>query len=379
MRVEAVRDPSRLRQYADLWEDLAQAAIEPNVFFEPWLALPALEHFDRMAEAEFVLVFGRPDGFLSGPEMLCGLFPLTRKPRYKGLPIPLLKSWSYPECSLSTPLIRADRARASITAFFDWLAEDPAAKGLVEFDGVTGDGPFAAVLMDYLDQSRRHPYIIAPFDRAFLRKGKSADAYLKAGISRRGRQNLRRRERRLAELGRLEFVELGSDDNIDSWVDRFVDLEARGWKGRTGVAMARRDVARSVFVTAIRSAFQRRRLLMTSLRLNGMDIALRISLLAPPGSFALKTTYDEAFSRYSPGTLLEIANIRQFHTRDDLQWMDSCAGTNNFMMNHLWIDRRSMASILIGDGLSPGGLIVRALPGLRKLKRRYRTLIGVQF
>jgi len=38
-------------------EELAQAAAEPNVFYEPWMLLPAIDYFGRDADLLFVLVY----------------------------------------------------------------------------------------------------------------------------------------------------------------------------------------------------------------------------------------------------------------------------------------------------------------------------------
>jgi len=38
-----VRDLSTLSRFVPAWEELAAAALEPNVFYEHWMLLPALE------------------------------------------------------------------------------------------------------------------------------------------------------------------------------------------------------------------------------------------------------------------------------------------------------------------------------------------------
>jgi len=67
--------------------------------------------------------------------------------------------------------------------------------------------------------------------------------------------------------------------------------------------------------------------------------------------------------------LLEIENLRQLHARPEIRWMDSCADADRFMINHLWTDRRTIQSLVIGTGRTPGGLDVAAIPLLKWMNR----------
>jgi hypothetical protein len=94
---------------------------------------------------------------------------------------------------------------------------------------------------------------------------------------------------------------------------------------------------------------------------------MKCNFLAHDGAFAFKIAYDEAYARFSPGTLLELENIREFHRRDELRWMDSCAVSDHFMANRLWLDRRSLATVLTTTGKATGELLVSSLPLLQRV------------
>src|SRR5438270_5290373 len=72
LSVVVVEQAAALLPYVPAWEDLAAAALEPNVFYEPWLLLPAAAAFGAQLALRFVLVFAH------GPAapLLCGFFPL---------------------------------------------------------------------------------------------------------------------------------------------------------------------------------------------------------------------------------------------------------------------------------------------------------------
>jgi len=117
------------------------------------------------------------------------------------------------------------------------------------------------------------------------------------------------------------------------------------------------------------SAFRRGRLLMLGLNFDGRPIARRCAFVAGEGSFAFKTAYDEEFAAFSPGAMLEMDSMRQLHALTGVQWMDSCATTDNFLVNRLSNDRKTIQSIAIGAG-ALGELLVSGLPLMRWTSRR---------
>ena len=108
---------------------------------------------------------------------------------------------------------------------------------------------------------------------------------------------------------------------------------------------------------------------MLALRFNGRPIALKFNLLAEGGAFSLKIGYDESYARFSPGLLLEVENVRRLHERGDIEWMDSCAVSEHFMINRLWLDRRTIQTVLVPTGKGAGDIWVSILPLVRWLNR----------
>jgi hypothetical protein len=94
--------------------------------------------------------------------------------------------------------------------------------------------------------------------------------------------------------------------------------------------------------------------------------------MAGDGAFAFKSAYDESFAAYSPGLLLELENIRRCRARPALRWMDSCTTHDNAMINRLWTGRRSLETVTIATGRWPGGLAIRLLNLLQRLRRARR-------
>jgi hypothetical protein len=60
------------------------------------------------------------------------------------------------------------------------------------------------------------------------------------------------------------------------------------------------------------------------------------------GAFSFKIAFDEALGRFSPGVLIEIANLRAVQGDARIGWMDSCAAPDHPMIDSLWAERRTI-------------------------------------
>ncbi len=143
----------------------------------------------------------------------------------------------------------------------------------------------------------------APFIRLPVAEGPkcSINDFLK-GSRRQLRQQLDRRKRRLDEIGEAKLV-LSRTYSPDL-IDKYLELETKGWKGRNGTsAVEDPNVARlhHDFAKAVSDADE---LFAYELRLDEIPIAMSINIKNGRTMFHWKTTFDEAYSKYSPGNLL---------------------------------------------------------------------------
>ncbi len=366
--VVVVRSVEELRSHESSWHDLAASALEPNVFYEPWMLLPALEAFGGK-DFWFVLVFTPSSAGCTGVPTLCGLFPLDRQWGYKGMPVRYLTMWRHIYAPLCLPLLRAGHARECLSAFLDWLALGEHGCALLEFPFIPGEGPFHQLLVEDRNEHGRVTYVSDSHTRALIRPAATADSYLQATMSGDRRRNLKRMERHLAEKGRLEYRDLEPGGDVGFWIDAMLRLEAEGWKGREGTALALREPDQKFFRVAATEAFRLGRLMMLGMFLDGRPIAVKCNFISGDGAFAFRIAYDERFAAYSPGVQLELANIRRLHQFPNVHWMDSLATWNHPMINHLWLERRVIETLAIATGRTFGDLTVSLLPLMRWLKR----------
>lgn len=322
------------------WQALARQASEPNPFLESWSLLPALS---AMGAKEVTLACLEVEG------KLVGLMPLARHWRYYGRPLPHLAGWSHPNSFLGSPLVVGGMETTFWRAL---LAHADARAGMALFLHLTNfplDGPLAAALRQVLVQDGRPHGLVWREERAALASPLSPDAYLEASLSGKKRKELRRQFARLSELGKVDMIRQRGAEELAPWIEEFLALEAAGWKGAAGSALASSPATARLFRDTLTGAAACGRLERLALRLDGRPIAMLASFITPPMAFSYKTAFDENLSRYSPGVLLQRDNLAML-LAPDIAMTDSCASADHPMIDHLWHERRSVGRLSIALG-----------------------------
>jgi len=336
--VVIARSAPELTRWGPDLDDLAAHAVEPNIFFQREMLLPALDCLDARRVEVFLLF---------SDEQLIGLLPLEGTTTFHGLPIAALRTWQHLHCFLGTPLVRAGSEHFFFNALLDWLDSRPSNEVALELNYFGQGGRLWVTLQEVLKDRKRLFFGAQKIERALLVMKGEFDEYLAACLGSKKRRELRRQQRRLGELGELAFQSLTASDDIEEWIQDFLALEQSGWKGREGTAMALDPAEQRFFVSVMRQAFESNRLLMLRMRLDGRTISSQVNFSCGPGAFGFKIAFDEAYAKYSPGVLLEVENIRQRFDQGDLKWMDSCANSHSGMIDSIWRERRRLGSCCI--------------------------------
>jgi CelD/BcsL family acetyltransferase involved in cellulose biosynthesis len=119
------------------------------------------------------------------------------------------------------------------------------------------------------------------------------------------RANLRRRGRRLAELGAVAVRRADGPGEVDAALADFLAVEASGWKGEGGTAIALDGALIRFYARIARDAAARGALAVRALTLDGRPVAVHLGLVHRGVYYLPKTAYDEALGSVSPGQLLQ--------------------------------------------------------------------------
>ena len=334
---KALMDPALGRE----WEELARLASEPNAFTERWYLDAAHAAFETGDAVKLAIV--RKAG------TLIGVMPFFHSGNYAGLPIRSAQNWLNHNAFLGTPLVR-DGAEADFWALLlQRLDTHPEGAMFLHLTGMHLDGPVGAALEAVCRASSRRFALFHREERALLQHGQTPEVYLASHMRGKKRKELRRQYNRLAELGELEFQRTDGCSHLDLWVDAFLALEKRGWKGANGSALACNASTEALFRKALHGAVREGKLELLSLRLDGRAIAMLVNFLTPPGAFSFKTAFDEDYARFSPGVLLQIENLKLLN-RTDIDWCDSCAAQDHPMIDSIWAGRRAIGRYSIAIG-----------------------------
>ncbi|MDG5748807.1 GNAT family N-acetyltransferase [Qipengyuania sp. XHP0207] len=323
------------------WLALAHRASTPNAFFEMGFLLPSLAIFDPEGSVTLALLVDEGE--------LRGLMPLIDRESYHGRATPHRSSWLHANMFCGAPLIEKGYEEAFWSAFLLATDRNPGTAWFLNLPQMPLHCAATRVLRKTCRREGRPLQIVHRHFRAILNTGTTPQDYLSQAMPAKSRKELRRQRRRLEELGAVEIVRTRSCTGLVRWIDDFLVLEAKGWKGAGGSSLASDTHTAALFLAAMRRIAEEGRLERLTLTLDGRPIAMLATLLAPPGSFAFKTAFDEDYARFSPGMQLQVENLALLEDHA-LEWCDSCAAQGHPMIERIWSERHEVVSLSIAVG-----------------------------
>ena len=361
---------SQLRPYIERWEKLASVALECNPFYEPWTLLPAIEHLAAESNLHFFLVFA-PASSAAESELL-GFFPIEVTRSCLHLPIRTLTFWQHRYCFLNVPLIHRDYAWPVLELFWQWFESNPFGCHVLDTNRLPSEGRFHKIWSDFA--LGRQSLILSDYPRAaFYSKG-TGEECIASVFSKKHLREFRRQRRQLSELGKCEFHSITKPEDVDDWIDQFLEVESSGWKGGpNGGAFARFPSDVRYLRDITHAGFRRGSVMLLSLKLDGKPIAVKHNLISGNAGFTFKIAFSEPFAKYSPGTLLELENIRIFVDELKLDRMDSCAAPRHPLMNRVFGEVLMVRQTLFSSSSRRGNFIIASLPLLRWIYNQFRS------
>jgi CelD/BcsL family acetyltransferase involved in cellulose biosynthesis len=341
------------------WRDLAERSVEPNPFYEADFLVPASRHLRNGKTA--VLVVAEE----------AGRFHACLPVRSISLPMiisPVITSWQHLYGYLGTPLVAPERAVEALSCILTTLRRRSLWPRTVVFELFGDDGPAASYLRRAADDLGLTVHVHAAGERGVFRCQDD-----KAGVP-QPRQGRGRQLRQLrSDLGEPDVVDRAGcrDGSTD-----FLAMEASGWKGKAGTALACR-AGDAAFYRDVTARFATSgRLRMYSLEAGGMKLAMETDFCADGVLFSWKMSYDERFARYGPGAQLQF-RVFNLARQEGLRSVDSCADVGNDHLLRLFPDRCRIATLIIGGNgrmedqlLTLAVLVVKMSGKLRGLSPR---------
>lgn len=188
------------------------------------------------------------------------------------------------------------------------------------------------------------------------------------GLSKNFRANLRKARNRLRETGVSApvFIWLTGHAAEPRHLQTFIQLEATGWKGQAGSAIAQDASVRRFYQTLTDNAHRSGALEWHFMVVDGRMIAGHLALRCGRSLSLLKIAYDEQFSHFSPGNLLFEQTAERAFTQGDTDEINCLTDMEWHrpwnMQRREYLDLRLFPKSWVGQSLgrAPRALIMRA-------------------
>jgi hypothetical protein len=337
------------RDIAAAWSELAKRSLSANIFYEPQFALPANLPFGDGVQ----LLAIHSDQSPSAP--LLGVWPFRLVRLRWGVPLPVLLGWTHPFAASGVPLIDTDRADEALTALHHLPSGFPGLPRRALMPLLPDQGAFADALEKVRSKLGLRESRTEGHDRAIFTPRANAD--ITAHLSSGSRSKLRQEYRRLEKDGPVTLRAVESPEELGPALETYLELEAKGWKGRAGTAIPSSPAETEFMRGVVSELGAEGRARIDELRLGDRVIASSITYRNGPIAWYAKISFDEDFAKNSPGSQLVLKVTEAMNTDPSLGFVDSCAPPLHPLMRRFWPERMDISNRVLelagGDMLFP--------------------------
>lgn len=342
--------------------DLTAHAAEDNPFFTAGILGAARQHLGdaRVTVAEITDAAGQT----------IGLAPI--RPTRLGRVVPAMAVWVHPHGPLGTPLLDAGAIDEAAAGLIEAMDGGRPGRTILEFPYLPLAGPVADALRHQAEITGRPVAVLAAHRRAMLERTGPDPASFQQALSTKKRRELSRQFRRLGDLGTVTLEHVTAPARHARALEDFFALEASGWKGRRGTALALRPREKAFARAAVAGGDA----VIHAIRLDGRAVAMLVSFRAGASAVTWKIAYDEAHARFSPGVHVMLEGSKALLADPAVERIDSIAVANHPMVDPIWPDRLEIGTLVIGPkgggiGYETGLALARLELTLRPIARRF--------
>jgi hypothetical protein len=254
--------------------------------------------------------------------------------------------------------------KANLIYIFDYLKSQFKDWDIIELEPIPEEDAFLPIIDVAVSESgfKRRQYIC--FGDWYLDEiNYSGDEYIKR-LPKNIRLELKRRKKRLEEVGRLDF-HIGRDkDKLDYYIDLYHGVRSKSWKHPEADVLFQRDFREL--------ATEKGWLRFGFLFLNGSAIAAQLRILSNNVAYFMDTVHDPNYNQFGPGLILRAEFTKYLIDVDKVKEIDNLKGDELYKKD--WTPkRRERKGITIFNNTLRGQLLallmLRVLPMVEKYPR----------
>lgn len=371
---EAARSEQTISEIVDVlavpeaaWADLSARAIEANAFYHPAWARAVARHVKGQVGMRALLAWDGPR-----KRRLIGLMLVAPAWNCLRLPIPVFVGW-YTYAPLTTPLLDRDQpdnaARTLMAA-----AREAGAQALL-LPAMAMDGAAVKAMRSAVEMFGLEPRVFNAHERARLDATQNIDDAV-AALGAKKLKELRRQRNRLADSGEVAYRIAAPGAEADAALGQFLTLEAAGWKGAAGTALAAKQGDVAFMKEALPAMVRDGAAQIVTLTSGDKVVAAGVLLRHARRAYFFKIAYDESFAKSSPGVQLTLDITRAMCADEAIDSVDSTAIANHPMIDHIWRDRQPIADLMLPTQAGASGfkLLAAFIDARRVLRDAARSL-----
>ncbi len=349
-----------LAQAREHWRDLFDRSVEANPFFGPDYLEPLVTGGLRESSFRALLAWERDSG---GARRLIGFLPL----RIAMSPLLPVRGFTHDYVVGAAPLLdKGDPERAAMALMEGLCAIQ--SRAVLFLDDVRLDWPAWRAFVAACGATGRLFEECDVFERAGVTPT-SATSHVKGKIA----QNLRRCSAKLTQIGPWTISTPRTREEAFAALDHLLAIEASGWKGAEGTALAKAPETLAFARAAFNPDNARPAVRFSVLSLQDRPIAVSAHFVTQGLAANLKCAYDESFAACSPGVLLDAAVADELRREGWTDFLDSVALPGH-PVERLWPERLRCGWVAIACDPSIGPTEMRMRVSMKRMRKAMRAV-----
>ena len=339
--------PTAYAELGQVFAELARHALEPN----PHMAPAAISAATALVPEEEIVVLCAWLSEALDFEQLVGVWAFRREHGWRSGFSAALASPLAPLYEVSSlPVLDRDHAAEAARALMRYLLASRDLPHTLLLPLLPLDGPCYAALAEACRQTGSAISTYERWIRPIMipRPDDNFEAYLRRALGSSYKKRMQQ-FRAVGKQGALTFRRSRGRGALEA-LDAFLTLEASGWKGEAGTAIACLPADTAYIRRLAELCAADDALLIDTLLHDGRVIAMGLLVESGNRRHFLKIAYDETQSRHSPGRTLAIAMLQADFNGTPPAFFDSGAGEGVDAGTYIWGERREMAPAIIRVG-----------------------------
>ena len=361
LRVEEIVSFDQWRVVRGQWDKILRDANCLSPFFAyDWFEC-SVESFGNEKEIKILLVW---DG-----SQLIGLFPFWQFLEIQfSIPIRKIGFISNPDTPFVDFFILAKKRQEVLITLLDYLLQGRKKTwDVLSLEQWPGDSQNFLLFRDLLSERGLHFSIGQSSQTPFIQISGQWETFLQTRSVRfrKSHRNIVNKIHRLPNVDPQCFVR----DSDGVVFDTVLDIAARGWKHKEGLAISSREDFRRFFKRMTGIAGQKGWLMVWLLNIDGKSIAVEYDFVCDKKVYALRADFDEAYQSLSPGAYLEYHIIKFLFENDYIEYSTG-PGLNAYKLN--WTDQVRVNFALQLYNKTVRGLVLWKYVQLRRFLKQMR-------